>query len=82
MIEHLISTTHRLVSKILLSLRLRGTVAYIYTRMDHFWHYNTNNAGESGKERSFDDYGVERVIRQRVTSRISPVSRHSQSLGK
>lgn len=45
MIEHLISTTHRLVGKILLSLRLWGTVAYTYTRMDHFWHYNINNAG-------------------------------------
>lgn len=37
MIEHLISTMHRLVWKILLSLRLRGTVAYIYTRTDRFF---------------------------------------------
>lgn len=46
MIEHLISTTHRLVCKILLSLRLQGTVApTCIVEGIAFLHYQTNNAG-------------------------------------
>lgn len=67
MIEHLISTTHRLVCKILLSLRLRGTVAYIYiyTRTDRYFSIIILIIGmrlhvRMGKNRqkSFGDGGV------------------------